>query len=418
MGIFINNISNLKKYKYQGEDRSITTKYFLKPYWWSTFVKIFPPWFAPNLVTLSGFFFMLASLLTVFYYDPYLNNVEVPRWTYVWHAFALFMYQTFDACDGMQARKTGQSGPLGELFDHCVDALNTTLSFIVFASVTKIGFSPLFFFIHFLCLFNFYISTWEEYHTHILFLSEFSGPVEGILMLVVLYLCTAYFGADIWLTVWAQVDLSQNPFVPKSLVDLLHYFNLADSNGILSIDSTFIYEVLGFPSLIFNIYSAYANVHRCYLKHPDAEQKTAQAMQGIGPFLTYYATVVIYVFLTSPYIFEHGFLALILQIGISIAFNVGKIIIAHLTLSEFPHSIPTWYLPSLQCGGFVLVNFLNWVRPEMYYIDLSSAVNNITWLGFGISVGIYWSFIAEIITEISAYLDIWVLSIKHPKKID
>lgn len=30
----------------------------------------------------------------------------------------LFIYQSLDAIDGKQARRTQQSGPLGELFDH------------------------------------------------------------------------------------------------------------------------------------------------------------------------------------------------------------------------------------------------------------------------------------------------------------
>lgn len=30
----------------------------------------------------------------------------------------LFVYQSLDAIDGKQARRTGMSGPLGELFDH------------------------------------------------------------------------------------------------------------------------------------------------------------------------------------------------------------------------------------------------------------------------------------------------------------
>jgi ethanolaminephosphotransferase len=34
-------------------------------------------------------------------------------WVYLFGAFALFMYQTLDAIDGKQARRTGTSGPLG-----------------------------------------------------------------------------------------------------------------------------------------------------------------------------------------------------------------------------------------------------------------------------------------------------------------
>lgn len=41
---------------------------------------------------------------------------------------------------------------------------------------------------------NFYLTTWEEYHTGQLYLGYFSGPVEGILMIVVIFLVTGYAG--------------------------------------------------------------------------------------------------------------------------------------------------------------------------------------------------------------------------------
>ena len=43
-------------------------------------------------------------------------------------AFCLFAYQSLDSIDGKQARRTGMAGPLGELFDHGCDAINTTVS--------------------------------------------------------------------------------------------------------------------------------------------------------------------------------------------------------------------------------------------------------------------------------------------------
>lgn len=51
----------------------------------------------------------------------------------------LFLYQTFDAVDGSQARRTKQSGPLGELFDHGVDAVNTSLEVLIFAASQNLG---------------------------------------------------------------------------------------------------------------------------------------------------------------------------------------------------------------------------------------------------------------------------------------
>lgn len=107
------------------------------------------------------------------YYNPTLDR-DCPSWVYLSWAIGLFLYQTFDAVDGMQAyvsliirrggvlilvgcsRRTRQSGPLGELFDHgiCsslelwtsgnltrvgVDACNTVLGVFIFAATMNLG---------------------------------------------------------------------------------------------------------------------------------------------------------------------------------------------------------------------------------------------------------------------------------------
>jgi len=40
----------------------------------------------------------------------------------------------------------------------------------------------------------FYLSTWEEYHTGVLYLGYFNGPTEGILLGQILMLLTALYG--------------------------------------------------------------------------------------------------------------------------------------------------------------------------------------------------------------------------------
>jgi ethanolaminephosphotransferase len=93
-------------------------------------------------VTLLGFFgIILAYLVLVVYYSPDLYQ-PAPGWAYLLAAASIFFYQTMDALDGKQARRTGMqhndidnvmntclgtSSPLGELFDHGCDALNTTV---------------------------------------------------------------------------------------------------------------------------------------------------------------------------------------------------------------------------------------------------------------------------------------------------
>lgn len=78
------------------------------------------------------------------------------------------------------------------------DALNTTLGVITWASSTYLGQSWWTVASLAASLANFYLSTWEEYHTGILFLGHFSGPVEGVLMLCGVHLISGFFGPAIW----------------------------------------------------------------------------------------------------------------------------------------------------------------------------------------------------------------------------
>ena len=50
--------------------------------------------------------------------------LKVSGWIPLALAITMFMYQTLDAIDGKQARRTGSSNALGELFDHGCDSLS------------------------------------------------------------------------------------------------------------------------------------------------------------------------------------------------------------------------------------------------------------------------------------------------------
>ncbi|KAL2707368.1 Cholinephosphotransferase 1 [Kluyveromyces marxianus] len=389
MGVFIphENLVKLKEYKYQSEDRSIISKHILKPFW-SQFVKIFPLWMAPNVVTLSGFGFIIINVLTVLYLNPTFDQ-EQPSWAYFSYALGLFMYQTFDACDGTHARRTGQSGPLGELFDHCIDALNTTLSMLVFCSVVGIGFDFMMLVCQFALLCNFYLSTWEEYHTHKLFLSEFSGPVEGILMIVFGFILTGIFGPQ---AVWHRE---------------LFVLNFADTSFVVeSIHVMFFFSGLG---LIFNILSARRNVVEYYRENSynDSVVKSniRKSDKGLLPFFAYFSSVFLVAFVQPSFI---G-LPYVLSVGLTMAFTVGRIIVAHLTKQEFPMNQPVMFVPSLQ-----LIIYLVFVKG--FHLTSENIVHNLNWFGFGLTLGIHSMFITEIVYEFTNYLDIYTLSIKHPKK--
>lgn len=95
-------LPNLKQYKYSSVDRSLTSKYILKPFYTNVVIRLFPRSMAPNLITLTGFMFVVANFLTLLWYNPTLDQ-DCPPWVYYSWAVGLFLYQTFDAVDGTQA---------------------------------------------------------------------------------------------------------------------------------------------------------------------------------------------------------------------------------------------------------------------------------------------------------------------------
>lgn len=375
-------LARLKEYRYQSEDRSVLTKYVLKPFW-SKFVRVFPMWMAPNMVTLLGLLFIVVSDVLVFWYDAdYLSNV--PWWVYLYHGFAVFMYQTFDACDGMHARRTGQSSPLGELFDHCCDSMNTTLMSIVFCSVAGTGKTWMVFLTQFASLANFYMSTWEEYYTHKLFLAEISGPVEGLIMIAGVFVLTGLLGKEL---VWD--------------VELFEWNNVVFT-------STYVSTLAGVVVMGFCIISARSNVVRV-LREEKRENELAGAQLGLVPFFAYYASVFALLYL-HPDLVSVYTTPVVITIGSCVSFCVGRIITGHLTKQQFPYwNLPT-LIPCLQLGALAFMDKLGtW--------DYESALACVVWCGMGASVTYYAVFITIILYDITTFLDIYALSIKHPQKL-
>ncbi len=95
-------LPNLKQYKYSSVDHSLMSRYVLKPFYTHVVIKCFPMSMAPNLITLTGFMFVVANFLTLLWYNPTLDQ-DCPTWVYYTWAVGLFLYQTFDAVDGSQA---------------------------------------------------------------------------------------------------------------------------------------------------------------------------------------------------------------------------------------------------------------------------------------------------------------------------
>lgn len=200
---------------------------------------------APNAITLTGFGFVVLNIITMLYYNPTMDQ-NCPPWVYGSWAIGLFLYQTFDAVDGSQARRTRQSGPLGELFDHGVDALNTSLEVLLFSATMNFGQGWKTVMVLFATMLTFYIQTWDEYHTKTLTLGLVSGPVEGILTLCIVYTITAVKGGGSY---WQQ------PMLPA--LGVRHFDFLPDVA--YTLDFGEFYMIYGGLVLTFNTIQRYAS---------------------------------------------------------------------------------------------------------------------------------------------------------------
>jgi ethanolaminephosphotransferase len=191
-------LHNLKSYKYSSVDKSYLSYYILRHYW-NGFVKLLPLWLAPNMVTLLGFFFILGNVALLEIYVPDLVG-PAPNWVYVSFGMGVWMYSTMDNVDGKQARRTGTSSPLGELFDHGIDSLNCTLASLLETAALAQGPSKTGSFTALVPCLPMFFSTWETFHTHTLYLGYFNGPTEGLLIVTLMMLLTGIWGPDMWAT--------------------------------------------------------------------------------------------------------------------------------------------------------------------------------------------------------------------------
>ncbi len=197
----------LKTYQYNGVDNSLLYQYVLSPL--ATFLvnTIVPKSLAPNAITLIGLVWMISAYLAYWWYVPSLEVVDEsdasypPRWIFLWNGIAILVYQTLDNMDGKQARRTGSSSPLGLLFDHGCDAINS-----IFGSANVIigmNLSPNenlleTWLLVFGPFFLFYIATWEEYHTGKLVMPIVNGPSEGLLGTAMLSFVSYVNGPRYW----------------------------------------------------------------------------------------------------------------------------------------------------------------------------------------------------------------------------
>jgi len=157
-------LKRLKEHKYASEGSSIL-EHFFQPFW-NFVVTLIPLWVAPNLITIFGLFLNAVTASLVILYSPQAKSDDVPGVVLFCCSVGLFLYQTLDAIDGKQARRTGSSSPMGELFDHGCDSVSTCLvTMSIMCAISLGSFKNYLFFVFINNSLIFYVAHWQTYCT-------------------------------------------------------------------------------------------------------------------------------------------------------------------------------------------------------------------------------------------------------------
>jgi len=184
-----------EKPRYKSQDESIASK-CLQPFW-QIVVGFMPNWVAPNVITLAGFAGMITSYAVSSHYCPSFTEI-VPPWVHLLCGFCLFWYQTMDAIDGMQARRTGAGSVVGEFLDNFIDIPSMMLGLLAVCVSLRFYGLPLVFVCLSLIAVHYSI-LWETHHTKVMAFGVGSNAVtEGQLVLIGLHLVTFIVGPHIW----------------------------------------------------------------------------------------------------------------------------------------------------------------------------------------------------------------------------
>lgn len=372
---------HLRSYRYQSVDKSMISNYILRHYW-NFMVELLPLWLAPNMVTLLGFFFILANVILLEIFIPDLIGPG-PSWLYFSFAFGLWAYSTMDNIDGKQARRTGSSSPLGELFDHGIDSLNCTLASLLEAAAMGLGTSPAGVITALIPCLPMFFSTWETYHTHVLYLGHINGPTEGIIIACTVMIVAGACGPEIWEKKLTET-LGDHVFIPDYSFREIWVFIVVGA-----------FLLAHFPACVYNVVQA----------------RRRQKLPVLPVFLEWTPIVIFsgacYLWLYSPFSFilsENRLVLFCLILSFVFGRMTTKIILAHLTRQPFPYW--TYMLAPLVTGA---------VLANLPYLGFPALPNTVelwylrAYLVFAVVIYFRWALL--VIDSICSYLGIKCLTI-------
>lgn len=339
------------------------------------------------MVTLLGFGFVFANIALMEITDPEFKGPDY-SWVYYSYAFGVWAYSTMDNIDGKQARRTGTSSGLGELFDHGIDSLNCTLASLLETSAMALGATKLGALTALIPTLPMFFSTWETYHTHTLYLGYFNGPTEGLMIASAIMIASGIYGPQIWHQPMSDL---------LGFESVLGSLTFKDTWGPLLLTSFLLFHL---PSCVYNVVKA----------RRQKNLPIAPVFLEWIPMLVFTGSLVAWLGSPNSYILRDNHLCL-LCLTLSFVFGrmTTKTILAHLTRQPYPY----WtILIAPLVGGAVMVNLPTLLGMQ----PLGAEVEHVyLWAYFVLAVVVYFRWAFLVVNAICEYLDIPCLTIPEDK---
>jgi len=371
-------LKGLKEHKYSSSCASLLDPPMQK--FWNWVVTLVPLWVAPNLITMVGLVVNILTTLILVYHCP--TATEVPPW---WSTAAcglgLFFYQTLDAIDGKQARRTKSSTPLGELFDHGCDSLSTVFVSLAGCCATRIGLYPAW--LMFQCLMAstlFYVAHWQTYVTGTLMFG-YIDVTEGQVVIMGIMLLSSVetlLGLDIW---------NSNVFYMFSLSQCLTLFG----------------TVMG----IFSLVKEDGTIDRILTGGAGRNGATVAGTSVLSPatpLLLVIAGAWVIAYKSTEFVFHNQPLLYVTLFCFIAAKITNRLVVAHMCKGEINISDASMFAPLM----LFLNQYFDTLFPEssLLYLCMAWVVVDLTWYCYSVCI------------EICGALGVELFRIPNPPPVD
>ncbi|XP_063374726.1 cholinephosphotransferase 1 isoform X1 [Cydia amplana] len=371
-------LKKLSEHKYSCTSSSILDAW-LQP-WWCWLVSKTPLWLAPNLITILGLIVNIVTTLILIWYSPDART-DPPRWACLLCAVGVFVYQSLDAIDGKQARRTGSQSPLGELFDHGCDSISTVFIALGACTAVNLGEYPTWMFFQCFCAMTlFYCAHWQAYVTGTLRMGRVD-VTEAQYSIIAIHLVSATLGARFWST---QIPYTS---APCALIVTSACF-LAQLNLVLGFGATFRVRGAGkngstvalplgldvrlasnIAVVLMSLYLILGYINVIMRGGVGKNGSTVAGTSILSPVIPF-SLVVVPAFIifqkSESHVYENHPALYILAFGMVAAKVTNRLVVAHMTKSEM--DLYDWSL--LGPAMLFLNQYFNNAIPEYYVLWL------------------------------------------------